>query len=103
MAQFFLTYQPGNSSGTDEENAAHMAKWQAWLTDMGEAMVNPGTPLGKWRTVNADGVVDAASPPMIGYSIIEAADMAAAEEIAQGCPYLVMGDIAVAEMMQMKM
>jgi len=50
---------------------------------MGEAAINPGTPLGKSRTVSADGLSeDDGDAPMNGYSIVRAAGMEAALEIA---------------------
>ncbi|NBR35581.1 MAG: hypothetical protein EBT90_13150 [Rhodobacteraceae bacterium] len=37
----------------------------------------------------------------MGYTIIQAADISAAQEIAQTCPFLDMGDIELAELIQM--
>ncbi len=80
-----------------------MARWQAWLGDLGDAVVNPGTPLGKSRIVSSDGVSDDGGPnPLTGFSIVEADSMDAALEMAKACPFLDIGTIEVAEVMEMK-
>ena len=72
-----------------EEGAKHMEKWKAWVDGLGDAMVNPGTPLGDSKTVSADGVSDdGGSNPLLGFSIVKADGMDAALEIARGCPFL---------------
>ena len=79
-----------------------MAKWKAWVGGLGDAMVDPGTPLGKSKTVSSGGVSDdGGSNPLIGYSIVKADSMDAALEMAKGCPFLDMGTIEVAEMKEM--
>ncbi len=35
-----------------------MAKFHAWVRDLGDTAINPGTPLGMSKTVNADGISD---------------------------------------------
>ncbi len=81
-----------------------MAKWKAWVGGLGDAVVNPGTPLGKSRIVSSDGVSDdGGSNPLSGFSIVKADSMDAALEIAKGCPFLgIGGTIEVAEVMEMK-
>ena len=81
-----------------------MQKWHAWIADLGDKMVNPGTPLGMSKTVSAEGVADdGGSNPLAGFSVVEAEDMEATLDIARGCPFLDMesATIEVAEMMQM--
>lgn len=84
-----------------------MAKWQAWIGDLGSAMVNvnPGTPLGPAKTLRENGVSDdGRSDPLTGFSIVRADSMeAAAMAIAQDCPFLKLGTIRVSEVMDMKM
>ncbi len=104
MAQFMFAYHGGKKPETPEEGAAMMQKWHAWIADLGDKMVNPGTPLGMSKTVSLDGVADdGGSNPLAGFSVVEAEDMEAALEIARGCPFLDMesATIEVAEMMQM--
>jgi hypothetical protein len=56
-----------------------MARWQAWIGDLGSAMVNPGTPLGPAKTLSENGVSDdGRSDPLTGFSIVRADSMEAA-------------------------
>lgn len=82
-----------------------MARWKAWINDLGDAVVGPGTPLGMSKTVSSDGVTNDGGPnPLSGFSIIEADDMNAALKTAKGCPHLEMdtATIEVAQVMQMQ-
>jgi hypothetical protein len=102
MPDYIFAYHGGKKPESPEEGAKLMAKWQAWIADLGDTMVNPGTPLGKSRTVSAGGVADdGGSNPIMGYSVVKADGIDAAVEIAKGCPFLEMGTIEVAEMMEM--
>ena len=79
-----------------------MAKWKAWVDGLGDAVVNPGTPLGMSKTVSSSGVSDdGGSNPLNGFSIVKADSMDAALEMAKGCPYLDIGTIEVAEVKEM--
>ncbi len=102
MPDYIFAYHGGKKPESPEEGAKMMAKWHAWIADLGDTMVNPGTPLGKSRTVSADGVADdGGSNPLAGYSVVQADSIDAAVEIARGCPFVEMGTIEVAEMMKM--
>lgn len=104
MANYMFAYHGGKKPETPEEGAAMMARWHAWVKGLGDAMVNPGTPLGMSKTVSADGVTDDGGPnPLSGFSVVEATGMEAALEIAKSCPFLEMesATIEVAEMMSM--
>ncbi|MHA1555051.1 MAG: YciI family protein [Alphaproteobacteria bacterium] len=102
MAQYFLAYRDGKKLDTREEEMAQMARWKAWIEELGSAMINPGTPMGQTRTVSADGVSEGGAG-MMGYSIVEADNMDAAVAIARACPFMEIGSIAVTELMEMKM
>ncbi|MHA1523884.1 MAG: YciI family protein [Alphaproteobacteria bacterium] len=103
MPHYILAYRGGRMPSTPEEGAKHMAKWQAWVASQGDAMINPGTPLGKTKIVNATGVADDdGSNPWSGYCIVEAQDMDAALEIAKADPFLdTGGTLEVAELRKM--
>lgn len=103
MPEFIIAYHGGDQPSSKQEGAAHMAKWQAWIKDIGDDVVNPGTPLGKSRIVSAQGVSDdGGDNPLNGYSIIKAADLDAALEIAKACPVLAInGTLEVAQLMKM--
>ncbi len=102
MSNYIIAYHGGKKPDSPEEGAKQMARWQAWLGDLGDAVVNPGTPLGKSRIVSSDGVSDDGGPnPLTGFSIVEADSMDAALEMAKECPFLEIGTIEVAEVMKM--
>ena len=102
MPNFIFAYHGGAKPESPEEGAKLMARWNAWIDDLGDAMVNPGTPVGKSKTVSSDGVSDdGGSNPLAGFSIVEADSMEAVLEMAKTCPFVEMGTIEVAEMMKM--
>lgn len=89
MAKYLLIYHGGGKMPeTEAEVAAVMQAWGDWFTELGEAVVDPGNPVGQSSTVHSDGSVtaDGGSNPVSGYSIIEANDDADAQAKAQGCP-----------------
>ena len=101
MANFIIVYHaPTKEISSPEEGQAHRAKWMEWINELGDAMVNPGTPLGKSMIVSSEGVSETDSG-LTGYTVVEAPDLEAAVEISKGCPYLDMGPVEVAEMTSM--
>lgn len=102
MPKFVIAYLSGDASAKPQNGAADRAKWKAWLGDLGNAVINPGTPLGRSRLVSSGGVTDARANSLTGFSVVAADDMNAALAMAQRCPYLDYGTIEVAEMMEMK-
>ncbi len=103
MSDFVFAYHGGKTPESPEEGAKQMAKWNAWVGGLGDAVVNPGTPLGKPKTVNSSCVSDdGGSDPLLGFSIVKADSMDAALEMAKACPTLeIGGTIEVAEVMEM--
>ena len=103
MSDFVFAYHGGKTPESPEEGAKQMAKWNAWVGGLGDAVVNPGTPLGKPKTVSSGGVSDdGGSNPLLGFSIVKADSMGAALEMAKACPTLeIGGTIEVAEVMEM--
>jgi hypothetical protein len=92
MAKFVLTYSGGGPMPeTEEARAASMAAWTGWFTGLGSAVVDPGNPFGGASTLTAGGVSEGASSGINGYSILDASDLAAATEMAKGCPMLPIG------------
>ncbi len=103
MSNYILAYHGGKKPESPEEGAKHMAKWKAWIDGVGDAVVNPGTPLGMSKTVSSGGVSDdGRSNPLSGFSIVEADSMDAALEMAKACPFLEFGTIEVAEVKEMQ-
>ncbi len=104
MPKFILAYHGGGMPETPEDGEKEMAKWQSWLGGMGGACADMGNPVGMSKTVTAGGVEDnGGSNPLSGYSIIEAADVDAACEMAKGCPILEggKGTVEIASIIEM--
>ncbi len=72
-----------------EEMEAVMGAWNAWAGKVGDGLVDFGTPLGGGVRVTPQGT-SPSTRDVAGYSIIEAADMDAALELAQAHPHLTM-------------
>ncbi len=103
MSEYIIAYHGGKKPESPEAGAELMAKWRTWMGGLGDAMVNPGNPVGMSKTVSSGGVSDdGGSNPLSGFSIVKADSMDAALEMAKGCPYLDIGTIEVAEAMEMK-
>jgi len=103
MAEFIIAYHGGKKPDSPEAGAKHMERWKAWLGGLGDAVVNPGTPLGMSKMVSSDGVSDADGPERLtGFSIVKAENMEVALEMARECPFLEMGTLEVAEVMTMQ-
>ena len=99
MANYILAYHPGKVTGTPQEGAALRARWKTWVESLGDAVIDPGTPLGKSFTVSAAGVSEGGGlNPLIGLSVVKADSIEAALEMARDCPHLAIGTIEVAEM-----
>ncbi len=88
MPQFIMTYHGGSQPKTPEDGKAHMEKYMQWIGGL-DAVV-PQQPL-KGTEVLGDKEITT----MMGYTIINAADMDAARAIAQSCPFLEMDNSAV--------
>ena len=103
MSNYVIAYHGGKRPESPEEGAKYMAQWKAWIGGLGDAVVNPATPLGKSKTVSSGGVSDdGGSNPLMGFSIVKADSMDAALEMAKGCPHLELGGtLEVAEVMEM--
>lgn len=105
MAKFAFIYRGGQPFRTPEEGRAHMARWRAWRDGLGEAYVYPGMPFSVAVTVSASGTCEGSGEvPLSGVSIVEAASLEAAQEMAKACPHLgIGGDIVVAQGMDIEM
>ncbi len=74
-----------------EDQQAHFAKWQAWTESNADALENAGTPLDGGQVMTASGSSESASTIM-GYAILQAEDMAAAQAILKTDPFLDQGE-----------
>lgn len=84
MAKFVLAYRGGAMAETEAEQEAAMQAWGAWFGSLGAAVLDGGNPFGASAAVGGG---EAASG-LTGYSILEADSLAAATDLAGGCPVL---------------
>lgn len=102
MKYVFVYY--GQMAENEAERAAGMKAMAAWFGGLGKAVVDGGNPFTAARTVTPTGAV---KPGPIGemptgYSIVEAASLDAATEMAKTSPLLHSGrQIAVLEVLPM--
>ncbi len=103
MTKFVFVYHGGSAPESEEQGKMVMAEWMAWFEKLGPAVIDGGAPLGVSKTVSAKGVADnGGANPASGYSLIDAADIGAATEMAKGCPIIKGGgSIEVAEALAM--
>jgi hypothetical protein len=90
MAKFMYLYRgPATpaSDSTPEQAAERMAAFGAWMGKVGLALVDVGSPFGTSASVRDDGAHGSASD-LIGYTIVEADDLAAAQAFTDGLPFL---------------
>ena len=103
MPKFVIAYHGGRKFESPQEGAAYMAKWKNWMGSLGDAIVDPGMPLGVGKLVSASGVSDRGADMLTGFTIVTADGMDAAVAFARQCPHLDHGLIEVAEAMEMRM
>ncbi|MGI9365896.1 MAG: YciI family protein [Rhizobiaceae bacterium] len=102
MPEYIFAYHGGEMPETEEEGAKMMERWNIWMQGLGDALVEPGNPVGKSWTVSADGVeANGGSNPLSGYSVVSAESMEAAAEMAKGCPHVDSGTVELAEIIPM--
>jgi len=89
MAKFLFLYSgPSEASKmSEEEIKAAKEAWDKWINPNKEMFVDSGSPFGESEAVVDDG---SSKKPLdiIGYSLVEAADMDAAKKITKNCPFL---------------
>jgi YCII-related domain len=89
MAKFVLTYSGAPPMPqTDAEREAVMSAWMGWFGGLGAAVLDPGNPFGASSAVTSGGVSNGGGSGLNGYSVVDAADLAGAVEIAKGCPMI---------------
>ncbi|HEX3927899.1 MAG TPA: YciI family protein [Gemmatimonadales bacterium] len=113
MSEFVFLYRGGSRPTSPEDGQKVMEKWTGWFKEMAAngQIVDRGQPLeGTGKVVKAGGksIVDGpfaeAKDVVGGFTVIKAADLAAAAAIAKGCPILERGgDVEVRPIMKMEM
>jgi hypothetical protein len=103
MPKFVIAYHGGRKFETPQDGAAYMARWKTWMGSLGDAIVDPGMPLGAGKLVTSSGVSDRAADMLTGFTIVAADSMEAALTFVRQCPHLEHGTIEVAQAMEMRM
>ena len=87
MAKFMLVYRGGDIARTPEEKQKSMDAWMGWFGTLGAAVVDPGSPFGESQQVSPGGrVTEGAETELSGYTIVEAASITEATDMATACP-----------------
>lgn len=96
MPKFMYLYRGHVPELTPEQGAARMKAFDAWMAKLGPALLDGGSPFGASAMVRDDGSESEAGN-LIGYSLVEADDLAAAKVMTEGLPLLSgsAGDCAV--------
>ena len=90
MAKFIYLYRgPATpiADRTPEQGAERMAAFAAWMEKAGPALADVGSPFGAGTSVRDDGTEGSAGD-LIGYTIVEADDLARAKALTDGLPFL---------------
>ncbi len=90
MATFLITYHGGGGMPDSAEGREKMmAAFQAWAASVGDAMIDPGAPLGPRKSVTSDGVSDAAADETLGgYTLISADSLDHAVDAVKDHPFV---------------
>ena len=91
MGKFLYAYKGGGMAATEEEQAKVMQAWQAWLGELGAAIVDGGSPFGGSTEVTSGGSNGAAASHLTGYSVVSASSLDDAAAKARGCPIFASG------------
>jgi hypothetical protein len=82
MAKYVLVYSGGTGGSMDgPPDPDVMAAWGAWYGSLGSSVVDGGAPFGESARVGGGSALG-----LTGYTIIEAADLKAAQKAGEGCP-----------------
>lgn len=90
MANYVLVFKGGGGMpASEEQRQAELAAWGTWYGTLGQAVVDGGNPFGPSAAVAANGTVSQDAPSgLTGYTILTADNLAAASDMAKGCPIL---------------
>jgi len=99
MTSYLVTYHGGGMPETEEGRQQATADFGAWVGKVGDALTDPGAPLGAAMTVSTDGFhPGAADGPATGYSVLRKEDMESAVSLVRDHPFVGRGgSLTVAE------
>jgi hypothetical protein len=89
MAKYLLLFDGGSMPEGEAAQAQVMKAWEAWFTELGSAVADPGNPFTPAaKKISSNGSVGDAAASASGYSVIEADSLDQAAKLATGCPVL---------------
>jgi hypothetical protein len=92
MPSFLVTYHGGGMPADEEGRQQAMAAFGAWAGTVGDALTDPGAPLGASMTVSSDGVREGDAEGRVGgYSVLRADDMDSAVDLVRDHPFVSRG------------
>lgn len=88
----FLIVVYGPLAEEEAERSAGMAEMADWYKSLGSSLLDPGAPFVAVRSVT-DAAIEPGpiGPNASGYNFVQADSIAAASELAKGCPLLKFG------------
>lgn len=100
MPNYIVAYYVEEIPKMPEDPHRHMEKFQQWAEALGDALIDPGMPLGDTYTISTNGIASTERESRLsGFSIIESDSIESALEMAKSCPHVDIGTIDVAEIM----
>ncbi len=92
MPSFLVTYHGGGMPEDEEGRQQAMAAFGAWVGRVGDALTDPGAPLGPSMIVSSDGVREGDAEGRVGgYSVLRADDMDSAVDLVRDHPFVSRG------------
>ena len=94
MAEYMLLYKGDATEAKDmdpEKSKEVMQKWGAWMSEIGDKMVNMGSPMNKRGVSIVDDGNEGTADMINGYSIIKAESMEEAKKLSKNHPFLADG------------
>ena len=88
MAKFIYLYRGTTPELTPAQGEARGRAFAAWIEKLGPALVDVGSPFVGARSSVRDDGTEGAPGELSGYSIVEADDLAEAEALTDGLPFL---------------
>lgn len=81
MKKYVIIYH-----GYDDSKPELAQAWHDWFELRSDSFDDVGNPFGDSRSVTPDGSNELGSSPASGYSIVNADNIDAAEQLLEGCP-----------------
>lgn len=103
MPNYLFVFYGGMMPENPRDQKKMMDTWMAWFAKLGNAIVEKGSPTIPGKIVRKSGVRAIGANPITGYTVVKAASMDKAVEMAKGCPGVAdgSGQLAIYELANM--